>query len=312
MSSSGFVLPTSCSGEVIRSPYGRQYSLPWMPLHNVCIPGTAVGTMKLLACSELEHDMRAASRKMAMEKTKGILGAYRDSLQRSSNTQWWPQTSARLRNSLSQVSIWREATSLSQKLCISSCYGLAVLCSILAKSAVIFFICCPINRSVQSAHAFLPESCPHLWFISPCFSFPKSLWNGDTKTSRPILPAFPRETLSQKSLGKVSPWQRRVWSVASKDIAWLVTWDLALFSRYRGKTYRATVKIVRTSDQVADFCRRVCAKLECCPNLFSPVLVAEVCPENCSIHTKTKYSEYQPKCFLSLAGSQGSGRLSMS
>lgn len=53
-------------------------------------------------------------------------------------------------------------------------------------------------------------------------------------------------------------------------------------------------KIVRTSDQVADFCRRVCAKLECCPNLFSPVLVSENCPENCSIHTKTKYSKCRP------------------
>uniref|UniRef100_A0A8C8R834 Scm like with four mbt domains 2 n=1 Tax=Pelusios castaneus TaxID=367368 RepID=A0A8C8R834_9SAUR len=68
-----------------------------------------------------------------------------------------------------------------------------------------------------------------------------------------------------------------------------------LKAKYRGKTYRATVKIVRTSDQVADFCRRVCAKLECCPNLFSPVLVTEVCPENCSIHTKTKYTYYYGK-----------------
>uniref|UniRef100_A0A8C5JYL4 Scm-like with four MBT domains protein 1 n=1 Tax=Jaculus jaculus TaxID=51337 RepID=A0A8C5JYL4_JACJA len=64
-----------------------------------------------------------------------------------------------------------------------------------------------------------------------------------------------------------------------------------LKAKYRGKTYRAVVKIVRTSDQVANFCRRVCAKLECCPNLFSPVLVSENCPENCSIHTKTKYTD---------------------
>lgn len=69
--------------------------------------------------------------------------------------------------------------------------------------------------------------------------------------------------------------------------------SLFLISRYRGKTYRAVAKIVRTSDQVADFCRRVCAKLECCPNLFSPVLVSENCPENCSIHTKTKYSKFK-------------------
>ncbi|XP_053112686.1 scm-like with four MBT domains protein 2 isoform X2 [Hemicordylus capensis] len=68
-----------------------------------------------------------------------------------------------------------------------------------------------------------------------------------------------------------------------------------LKAKYRGKTYRATVKIVRTSDQVLDFCRRVCAKLECCPNLFSPVPVTEACPENCSVQTKTKYTYYYGK-----------------
>ncbi|MEE6481646.1 hypothetical protein FKM82_012926 [Ascaphus truei] len=68
-----------------------------------------------------------------------------------------------------------------------------------------------------------------------------------------------------------------------------------LKAKYKGKTYRATVKIVRTSDQVADFCRRVCAKLECCPNLFSPMLITEMCPENCSVHTKTKYTYYYGK-----------------
>ncbi|XP_051050785.1 scm-like with four MBT domains protein 2 isoform X1 [Phodopus roborovskii] len=68
-----------------------------------------------------------------------------------------------------------------------------------------------------------------------------------------------------------------------------------LKAKYRGKTYRAVVKIVRTSDQVSNFCRRVCAKLECCPNLFSPVLISENCPENCSVHTKTKYTYYYGK-----------------
>uniref|UniRef100_A0A670YXC8 Scm like with four mbt domains 2 n=1 Tax=Pseudonaja textilis TaxID=8673 RepID=A0A670YXC8_PSETE len=65
-----------------------------------------------------------------------------------------------------------------------------------------------------------------------------------------------------------------------------------LKAKYRGKTYRAMVKIVRTSDQVSNFCRKVCAKLECCPNLFGPILVTENCPENCSSHTKTKYAYY--------------------
>uniref|UniRef100_A0A8C6X8J9 Scm like with four mbt domains 2 n=1 Tax=Naja naja TaxID=35670 RepID=A0A8C6X8J9_NAJNA len=65
-----------------------------------------------------------------------------------------------------------------------------------------------------------------------------------------------------------------------------------LKAKYRGKTYRAMVKIVRTSDQVSNFCRKVCAKLECCPNLFGPIPVAENCPENCSSHTKTKYGKH--------------------
>lgn len=60
--------------------------------------------------------------------------------------------------------------------------------------------------------------------------------------------------------------------------------------RYKGKTYRATVEIVRTADRVAEFCRKTCIKLECCPNLFGPRMVLERCSENCSVLTKTKYS----------------------
>lgn len=63
-----------------------------------------------------------------------------------------------------------------------------------------------------------------------------------------------------------------------------------LNARYKGKSYRATVEIVRTADRVADFCRKTCIKLECCPNLFGPRMVLEHCSENCSVLTKTKYS----------------------
>ena len=61
--------------------------------------------------------------------------------------------------------------------------------------------------------------------------------------------------------------------------------------RYKGKSYRATVEVVRTADRVADFCRKTCIKLECCPNLFGPQMVLDKCSENCSVLTKTKYSE---------------------
>ncbi|XP_051967204.1 scm-like with four MBT domains protein 1 isoform X2 [Xyrauchen texanus] len=68
-----------------------------------------------------------------------------------------------------------------------------------------------------------------------------------------------------------------------------------LKAKYKGKSYRATVEIVRTADQVADFCRKTCIKLECCPNLFGPRMVLDRCSENCSVLTKTKYTYYYGK-----------------
>uniref|UniRef100_A0A8C4YVP0 Scm like with four mbt domains 2 n=1 Tax=Gadus morhua TaxID=8049 RepID=A0A8C4YVP0_GADMO len=68
-----------------------------------------------------------------------------------------------------------------------------------------------------------------------------------------------------------------------------------LKAKYKGKPYRATMPIVRLAEQIPDFCRRVCLRLQCCPNLFSPTLVADKCPENCSMQTKTKYTYYYGK-----------------
>ncbi|KAI4802922.1 hypothetical protein KUCAC02_006490 [Chaenocephalus aceratus] len=76
------------------------------------------------------------------------------------------------------------------------------------------------------------------------------------------------------------------------------SWDCqeeTLKAKYKGKTYRSTIRIVRLADQIADFCRKVCVKLQCCPNLFSPLLIADKCPENCSVQTKTKYTYYYGK-----------------
>ncbi|XP_034382039.1 scm-like with four MBT domains protein 2 isoform X2 [Cyclopterus lumpus] len=76
------------------------------------------------------------------------------------------------------------------------------------------------------------------------------------------------------------------------------SWDFqeeTLKAKYKGKTYRSTIRIVRLADQIPDFCRTVCVKLQCCPNLFSPVLVPDKCPENCSVQTKTKYTYYYGK-----------------
>ncbi|PNJ32592.1 hypothetical protein CR201_G0035186, partial [Pongo abelii] len=65
--------------------------------------------------------------------------------------------------------------------------------------------------------------------------------------------------------------------------------------QYKGKSYRATVEIVKTADRVTEFCRQTCIKLECCPNLFGPRMVLDKCSENCSVLTKTKYTHYYGK-----------------
>ncbi|XP_021367553.1 scm-like with four MBT domains protein 1 isoform X2 [Mizuhopecten yessoensis] len=69
----------------------------------------------------------------------------------------------------------------------------------------------------------------------------------------------------------------------------------SLKAKYKGKSYRAMVEICRTTDQLDEFCRSVCIKLECCPNLISPNFVNGSCPESCAQLTKTKYTYYYGK-----------------
>ena len=64
--------------------------------------------------------------------------------------------------------------------------------------------------------------------------------------------------------------------------------NVFLISRYKGKSYRAVVEICKKVSQLEEFCRQICIKLECCPYLFSPLLVENNCPENCMQLTKTK------------------------
>lgn len=62
-------------------------------------------------------------------------------------------------------------------------------------------------------------------------------------------------------------------------------------AKYKGKSYRAVVEICRDINGLDNFCRHICKKLECCPNLISPHHYNENCPENCDQLTKTKYTQ---------------------
>ena len=60
------------------------------------------------------------------------------------------------------------------------------------------------------------------------------------------------------------------------------------------------MEVCSSSEQIEEFCRQTCIKLECCPLLFSPYQVKEPCPENCWQLTKTKYSQSPSQRRISL------------
>jgi len=64
-----------------------------------------------------------------------------------------------------------------------------------------------------------------------------------------------------------------------------------IVNRYKGKGYSAAVEICTSSDQVTEFCRNICRRLDCCPNLISPRSFNGDCPDSCSRLSKTKYSK---------------------
>ncbi|KAM6980735.1 scm-like with four MBT domains protein 1 [Aplochiton taeniatus] len=90
----------------------------------------------------------------------------------------------------------------------------------------------------------------------------------------------PNRVLRELQQDKCGPWQGQ---------------GETLKAKYKGRSYRASVGIARTTDQVAEFCRRICVRLECCPNLMGPTMVQEHCSENCSLLTKTKFTHYYEK-----------------
>ncbi|XP_023661343.1 scm-like with four MBT domains protein 1 isoform X2 [Paramormyrops kingsleyae] len=154
------------------------------------------------------------------------------------------------------------------------------------------------NNQSESGQSNGKYSCPKIYFNHRCFSgpylnkgriaeLPQCVGPGScVLVLKEVLTLLinaaykPSRVLRELQLDEESRWQGH---------------GETLKAKYKGKSYRATVEIVRTADQVAEFCRKTCIKLECCPNLFGPRMVLERCSENCSILTKTKYTHYYGK-----------------
>ncbi|GLH01333.1 Polycomb protein Sfmbt [Gryllus bimaculatus] len=66
-----------------------------------------------------------------------------------------------------------------------------------------------------------------------------------------------------------------------------------LKAKYKNNTYRASVAVVTSADQVPAFCKSVCTRLQVCPFMFGPVSIGENnCPENCNTLSKTRFTQY--------------------
>lgn len=64
-----------------------------------------------------------------------------------------------------------------------------------------------------------------------------------------------------------------------------------LKAKFNQTNYRARVAVVTSSDQVADFCQDICARLKVCPYMFGPTRAeAGSCPENCNIQSKSRFT----------------------
>ncbi|KAK3608079.1 hypothetical protein CHS0354_004735 [Potamilus streckersoni] len=140
--------------------------------------------------------------------------------------------------------------------------------------------------------------CPKLYFNHRCFSGPYLSKGRISELPKCVGPG-PINLVLQEVLSMLV-------SVAYKSCRVLKELQLegspnprmlqtTLKAKYRGKSYCATVEMCHTADQVEEFCRQVCIKLDACPYLFSPHFIEGECPENCQQLTKTKYNYYYGK-----------------
>ncbi|XP_075403632.1 scm-like with four MBT domains protein 1 isoform X2 [Tenrec ecaudatus] len=140
--------------------------------------------------------------------------------------------------------------------------------------------------------------CPKIYFNHRCFSGPYLNKGRIAELPRCVGPGncvlVLREVLTLLINAAYKPSRVLRELQLDQDSGWHGCGEV-LKAKYKGKSYRATVEIVKTADRVTEFCRQTCIQLECCPNLFGPRMVLDKCSENCSVLTKTRYTHYYGK-----------------
>uniref|UniRef100_A0A452RC30 Scm like with four mbt domains 1 n=1 Tax=Ursus americanus TaxID=9643 RepID=A0A452RC30_URSAM len=157
------------------------------------------------------------------------------------------------------------------------------------------------NQELNSADSVMINGkycCPKIYFNHRCFSGPYLNKGRIAELPQCVGPGncvlVLREVLTLLINAAYKPSRVLRELQLDKDSVWHGCGEV-LKAKYKGKSYRATVEVVKTADRVTEFCRQTCIKLECCPNLFGPRMVLDKCSENCSVLTKTKYTHYYGK-----------------
>lgn len=135
--------------------------------------------------------------------------------------------------------------------------------------------------------------CPTIFFNHRCFSGPYLSKGRIAELPRDVGPGpvtlVLKEVLS-KLINVAYKSSKVLQELQLKEKPSVNMQQCVLKAKYKGKCYRGIVEVLRNSEKVEDFCRKICIKLECCPYLFGPKYVGDSCPDHCSKLTKTKYT----------------------
>lgn len=140
--------------------------------------------------------------------------------------------------------------------------------------------------------------CPRIYFNHKCFTGPSLSKSKICELPRFVGPG-PVLLVMQEVISKIISVayvpSRILNELSAKGFASLLKkekikkTDLVPFkAKYQKRTYRDTIHVIRSSEQVEEFCRCVCSHLKCCYNLFGPNLYdGDTCPSNCRGLTKS-------------------------
>ncbi|ESN98778.1 hypothetical protein HELRODRAFT_66618, partial [Helobdella robusta] len=153
------------------------------------------------------------------------------------------------------------------------------------------------SKDVNSESSFKNELegyhwCSKIYFNTTCYSGPylhKSRLNVLPKSVGPGPVINVMITVLTKLIGCAYKSSRVLRELQLEGPAKSNMHHQVLRTRYKMKNYSATVDICMRSNQIDSYCRDVCRRLLCCPNLISTHLYPLTCPENCLKLARSKH-----------------------